>query len=231
MDIIVQSTLSSGCLTPCLFTSPWRVLGSPSLFPTRQVALWRLRVGRQRVFTSVPPSCISRQEIKSMHFGGLKNGERVQGELVRESPAEKKKQKTLSFELRLHKQHEFEKLLSENISRSQTSGHVFVVEQFCMITVQISNKQEYLALCLQPWFVFLTLSMVLLELLHVWNERTKQSNLSGGGANTYLRVSCGISPLWHHSVADFPRVACFRRQEAVKDVSFSFLGEFSDFFV
>lgn len=135
----MQSALSSGCLTPCLFTSPWRVLGSPSLFPTRQVALWRLRVGRQRVFTSVPPSCISRQEIKSMHFGGLKNGERVQGELVRESPAEKKKQKSLSFELRLHKQHEFEKLLSENISRSQTSGHVFVVEQFCMITVQISR--------------------------------------------------------------------------------------------
>lgn len=65
---------------------------------------------------------------------------------------------------------------------------MFVVEQFCMITGQISSKQEYLALCLQPWFVFLTSSMLLLELLHVLNERTKQSDHSGGGANTYLRV-------------------------------------------
>lgn len=176
MDIIVQPALSSGCLTPCLFTSPWRVLGSPSLFPTRQVALWRLRVGRQRVFTSVPPSCISRQEIKSMDFGGLKNGERVQGELVRQSPAEKKTTKNLELWASTAQTARVWKTLSENISRSQTSGHVFVVEQFRMITVQISSKQEYLALCLQPRIVFFTSSMLLLELLH---ERTKQSDVQG----------------------------------------------------
>lgn len=32
-------------------------------------------------------------------------------------------------------------------------------------------------------------------------------------------------------MADFPRVACSTTQEAVKDVSFSFLGEFSDYFL
>lgn len=62
-------------------------------FPLAKSPCDAAELERRRVFTSVPPSCISRQEIKSMDFGGLKNDERVQGELVWESPAEGKKRK------------------------------------------------------------------------------------------------------------------------------------------
>lgn len=137
-----------------------------------------------------------------MDFGGLKNDERVQGELVRESQAgggEGGGQKLELWASTL-KTARVWKTLSENTSRSQTSGLIIVVQQFYSSDLQ---KTLCLFISLQPPFQ---------------------------GRSQHLSERLQIIPLWCHIGADFPRVGCFEMQVAIKAGNSNFGEVFRQFF-